>query len=116
MLLHAGVQPLDRPNDALKVAQVRIRSKTAVIFRHSQRTVGMGLRQVNQRPDLPGFRCVDVAADQSIDQRRLPYPRRALDQQPLEWRHADYPALSVAILPLTTAQAAAVYISRLPTL
>jgi hypothetical protein len=102
------MQPFDRPNDALQMAQVRIHGKRAVVLRQSQRAVGMRLRQVNQRPDFPGLRGSDVATDESVDQRRLSHAGRAFEQQRLERGHSGYPTVWAAAFPLAMAHAAAV--------
>src|ERR1700677_4069435 len=108
VLLHAGMQPFDCPNDALQMAQVRIHGKRAVVLRQSQRAVGMRLRQVNQRPDLPGLRGSDVATDESVDQRRLSHAGRAFQKQRPERGHSGYPTIWAAAFPLAMAHAAAV--------
>src|SRR5580704_706760 len=108
VLLHAGVEPFRQTHDAVQVAHVLLNGQRLAVLRSRQWTVGVRLCQMNQAANFSRLSLVHVASDESVDQSRLPHPRRAFDEQSFEWLGRHCGILDYAALPVATAKAAAV--------
>ncbi len=86
-VLHPGVQPFHERRYALQMLAVVAHGECACVLVHREGSVRVGLRQMDDGPQLAHGRRDDVATNEGVDQRRPSDPRDALDEERIEAAH-----------------------------
>lgn len=88
VFLNARVKPFELRDDAVEVREILSDGHSAPIFRLGERTESVRLRKVKHRANFSRSACRHVAAQKNVNERGLPNPGSAFDDEDLAGLHS----------------------------